>query len=41
VELHGVDGPYNNAFADDIHLAIVYPDPVVPSTWGGIKARNQ
>lgn len=38
LEMYGVDGPYNNAFADCIQLWIVCPDPVVPSTWGAIKS---
>jgi hypothetical protein len=38
LEMYGVDGSYRNAFADDIVVSIVYPDPALPSTWGGIKA---
>ena len=37
LELYGVDGAYNNALADDIHVRIEFPDPVLPTTWGRIK----
>lgn len=33
-----VDGPYNNAFADNLFIWLIVADPVEPSTWGGIKA---
>lgn len=38
IELYGVEGPWNNAFADDIAVMIVSPDPVRSTTWGMVKA---
>jgi hypothetical protein len=38
--LENVNGGRNTAWADNLSIGFTWPDPVVPTTWGGIKAAS-
>jgi hypothetical protein len=40
LEMYGVEGSYNNGWADDIQAGISYNVPTIPTTWGSIKVKE-